>query len=159
MIGIYKITNPENEIYIGQSINIEKRFYGYQKLHCECQPVLYLSLLKHSVKNHFFEIIEECEIHELNERERYWQDVYNLSHKLLNMKLVGTNKKIRYVSDDDRKKLKLPEPKKIMYVLDTQNGVYYNTISEAVKYNTGSNYKITDMLLGLRKNTTNLILV
>ena len=27
MIGIYKITSPTNKIYVGQSSNIENRFY------------------------------------------------------------------------------------------------------------------------------------
>jgi predicted GIY-YIG superfamily endonuclease len=31
MIGIYKITNPEKEVYIGQSTDIEKRFKTYKK--------------------------------------------------------------------------------------------------------------------------------
>ena len=35
MIGIYKITSPTKRIYIGQSINIEKRFKSYEKLNCK----------------------------------------------------------------------------------------------------------------------------
>lgn len=31
IIGIYKITSPSGKIYIGQSINIEKRWEKYQK--------------------------------------------------------------------------------------------------------------------------------
>jgi hypothetical protein len=37
MIGIYKIINPKGKTYIGQSINIEKRWNGYKKLHCKGQ--------------------------------------------------------------------------------------------------------------------------
>ena len=33
MIGIYKITSPNNRVYIGQSINIEKRFIGYKRMY------------------------------------------------------------------------------------------------------------------------------
>ncbi len=32
MIGIYKITNPEGKIYIGQSIDIDRRFKEYKRL-------------------------------------------------------------------------------------------------------------------------------
>jgi predicted GIY-YIG superfamily endonuclease len=31
-IGIYKITSPSNKIYIGQSINIERRIKQYKLL-------------------------------------------------------------------------------------------------------------------------------
>ena len=46
MIGIYKITNPTNKIYIGQSIDIKKRFNQYKNLQCKGQKALYSSLLK-----------------------------------------------------------------------------------------------------------------
>ena len=37
-IGIYKITSPSNKIYIGQSINIERRFKEYKTLkNCKFQ--------------------------------------------------------------------------------------------------------------------------
>ena len=35
MIGIYKITSPNGKIYIGQSINIDRRFKSYRKLQRE----------------------------------------------------------------------------------------------------------------------------
>jgi hypothetical protein len=47
MVGIYKISNPNGRIYIGQSTNIELRWGKYSKLHCKDQPSLYLSLKKH----------------------------------------------------------------------------------------------------------------
>jgi hypothetical protein len=31
-IGIYKITSPTKRVYIGQSVNIERRFNTYEKL-------------------------------------------------------------------------------------------------------------------------------
>ncbi len=81
MIGIYKITSPNNRVYIGQSINIEKRFSNYKGLHnCNRQPALFGSFLKHGVNNHKFEIVCECEIHELNDKERYYQDLYSVTN-------------------------------------------------------------------------------
>jgi len=59
MIGIYKITNPKGKIYIGQSINIKRRFNEYKRLNCSQQPKIYNSLLKYGSDNHKFEIIEE----------------------------------------------------------------------------------------------------
>jgi group I intron endonuclease len=69
MIGIYKITSPTNKTYVGQSINIEKRFKQYERLDCKKQPKLYNSFSKHGVKNHIFEILEECSLDELNTKE------------------------------------------------------------------------------------------
>ena len=33
VVGIYKITSPSGKIYIGQSIDIQKRFKHYKQLH------------------------------------------------------------------------------------------------------------------------------
>jgi group I intron endonuclease len=89
-IGIYKITNPKGKIYIGQSRSIEERFKAYKRLGCKKQFQLYNSLKKYDPKNHKFEIIELCNIEQLNERERYWQDYYNVLEEGLNLCLVGT---------------------------------------------------------------------
>ena len=78
MIGIYKITSPTDKIYIGQSVDIDKRWYVYTLLQCKSQPKLYNSFLKHGVKKHIFEVVEECSIEELNKLERKWQEVYNV---------------------------------------------------------------------------------
>lgn len=76
MVGIYKITNPDSNIYIGQSINIKNRKDSYRKLACKKQPKIFLSLKKHGWKQHIFEIIEYCSIEQLNERETYWKQYY-----------------------------------------------------------------------------------
>ena len=45
---------------------------NYLLLHCKEQRKIYYSLKKYGVENHEFEIIEECVIEQLNEREKYW---------------------------------------------------------------------------------------
>ena len=48
MQGIYKITNPKGKIYIGQSVNIEKRFSSYKSIrNCHYQIKLFNSLKKY----------------------------------------------------------------------------------------------------------------
>lgn len=93
--GIYKITSPSGKVYIGQSRNVLKRFREYKTLsNCKGQNRLYNSFLKHGVDNHIYEIIEECSINFLNEKERYWQDYYEvLNEKGLNCVLTATNLK------------------------------------------------------------------
>ena len=81
MTGIYKITSPTGRIYIGQSVDVENRFREYKRLKCERQVRLYSSLKKYGVEKHSFEIIEECDFEQLNVRERYWQDYYDVLSK------------------------------------------------------------------------------
>ncbi len=61
MVGIYKIISPNNKIYIGQSVNIEKRWIHYRLLDCKKQPKIYRSILKYGFKNHIFEKLKEDE--------------------------------------------------------------------------------------------------
>jgi len=78
-IGIYKITSPSNKTYIGQSVNIEKRWKdNYKTLNCKQQVRLYYSLKKYGAENHIFEIIEECEESKLLERETSWKIFYKV---------------------------------------------------------------------------------
>jgi group I intron endonuclease len=78
MIGVYKITSPTNKIYIGQSVNIERRFKEYRYLNCKSQTKLYFSLKKHGVENHVFEILEECNEYDLLKKETYYKYYYKV---------------------------------------------------------------------------------
>lgn len=105
-IGIYKITNPKGKIYIGQSINIEKRFNEYRTIkNIRKQRLIYNSLCKYSSELHTFEIVEECELESLNERERYWQDHYDVLNNGMNLKLTSTNDKTGRNSIETNKKI------------------------------------------------------
>ena len=105
MIGIYKITSPTGKVYIGQSTDIGKRLGAYKRLECKSQTRLYNSIVKYDFYHHIFEVIEECAIEQLNIRERYWQDVYDvLSKKGLNCRLTGTDDRSGKVSADSNKK-------------------------------------------------------
>lgn len=106
MIGIYKITSPTGRIYIGQSIDIIKRFNGYRLVKCKAQTRLYNSFNKYGYDNHKFEVIEECEVEKLNERERYWQEYYNvLGKKGLNCRITKDSDKSGYMSEETKKKM------------------------------------------------------
>lgn len=116
MIGIYKIISPTNKIYIGQSLNIKKRFNSYKNLHCKSQIKLYHSLKKYGYINHVFEIIEECEFDNLNERERYYQDLYDVLNQIkgLNCKLTETNDKSGKLSRETCIKIGIAHKDKII---------------------------------------------
>jgi group I intron endonuclease len=88
MVGIYKILNPKNKVYIGQSTDIRNREKMYKRLACKSQNKLYNSLLKYGWEQHTFEIIEECSREQLDEREIYWGNYYGVLGKNgLNLKL------------------------------------------------------------------------
>lgn len=79
MIGIYKITNPNGKVYIGQSVNIPRRLKRYKCISTSTkrQTKVHRSLVKYGADNHKFEIVCLCEINELNENERKYQELFN----------------------------------------------------------------------------------
>ena len=105
--GIYKITSPSGKVYIGESVDINKRFKNYNNLRCKSQTILYRSFLKYTPENHIFEIIEECLEESLKCRERYWQDFYDVINpaKGLNCKLTSCGDKKLVHSEETRKKI------------------------------------------------------
>lgn len=81
--GIYKITNNINgKIYIGQSIDIETRWYHHKKSafspdYKGYNKYLYKAFRKYGIDNFMFEIIEKCEQYQLNDREIFWISHYD----------------------------------------------------------------------------------
>jgi group I intron endonuclease len=84
MTGIYKITNPKGKIYIGQSINISIRKKTYERYNFSNQTLLYNSVKKYGWDNHKFEVIEECDVDKLDERETYWKFYFDSVENGLN---------------------------------------------------------------------------
>ena len=106
--GIYKIISPSGKVYIGQSVDIKRRFTSYKTLNKSKRQVkLYNSFVKYGVDKHIFEIIEECLVDFLNERERYWQEHYNVleSSKGLNLCLTSTKDKKHLHSEETINKI------------------------------------------------------
>ena len=89
MVGIYKITNPKGKVYIGYSKDIENRFKYYKRLNCKGQRKLYNSLKKYGPDNHIFEIVEECNLVDLNLKEIYWIEIFNSIEGGLNLTSGG----------------------------------------------------------------------
>lgn len=106
IVGIYKITSPSGRIYIGQSIDIYDRWKDYKCLNCKSQIKLYNSFNKYTLNNHTFEIIEECEDSELNNRERYYQEFYDCIEKGLNCKYQESDDKSGKWSEEVKEKMR-----------------------------------------------------
>lgn len=83
MIGIYKITNIINgKCYIGQSVNIQKRFNAHKSVafnpNSKCYNyLLYRAIRKYGLNNFLFEILEECSEDKLDEKEILYIAKYN----------------------------------------------------------------------------------
>ena len=80
--GIYKITSLKTGMcYVGQAISLQKRWSE----HCKAglgidTPVgnkLYAAMLAEGLYGFTFELLEECKKEELDDKERYYIDVYN----------------------------------------------------------------------------------
>lgn len=78
--GIYKITNIKtSKVYIGSSENINKRWRQHRTdLNCNRHHSIHLqrSYNKHSKDSFQYEIIEECLIDILLQREQYYKNLY-----------------------------------------------------------------------------------
>ena len=80
MIGIYKITNKiTSEFYIGASKNIKKRWNEHRKqtniTHGTSKVAA--AFRKFGIENFVFEVIEECPICSLHDREEYYINTMN----------------------------------------------------------------------------------
>lgn len=90
MIGIYKITNKlNNKAYIGQSKHIEQRWKEHQQL--SRKSLIHKAIEKYGINNFTFEILEECSVDELDEREIYWIKVYNTFENGYNLTRGGNS--------------------------------------------------------------------
>ena len=79
--GIYKITNQLNDCcYIGQSVDVSARWKEHAKcgLEIDTPPAnkLYKAMIEDGLYNFSFELLEECSKDLLNEKERFYIELY-----------------------------------------------------------------------------------
>lgn len=93
--GIYKITNQVNgKAYIGQSVDISSRWKQHAKKGLgidSSSTTLYNEMQEFGLYNFSWEILEICKSEELNEKEKYFIDLYSTDKTGLNSK--GGNSK------------------------------------------------------------------
>ena len=81
--GIYKIENLINHnVYIGQSININKRWRQHKSAAFnpnskDYNMIIYKAIRKYGLENFSFNILEQCLSEELNNKEIQWIQFYN----------------------------------------------------------------------------------
>jgi len=104
---VYKITSPTGRIYIGSTININKRFNKYKNLHCKKQPKLYNSLKKYGAENHKFEIESKCFLEKMFYLEWFFGHHYNVLNYEVGLNLSLPNENDTYQNISDETKLKM----------------------------------------------------
>ena len=79
--GIYKITNQKNEkCYIGQSVDVSRRWKDHAKCGLGIDTPqgnkLYKDMQDFGIWNFSWELLEECSKEQLNEKEKYYIELY-----------------------------------------------------------------------------------
>jgi group I intron endonuclease len=184
-VGVYSITNPLGYIYIGSSVDIKSRWRDHRGKLSKSIRRLHESFITYGINSHVFEMIELCNKDELPEKERYWQEYYNvISDKGLNAKYRSTKEKKEIICKQTReilskmnkgkkhqkefgekiskakkgiKTYQIPASSKIVF--DLVNGIYYNSAMECALLNNISVHKLRAMLTGITRNKTNFSFV
>jgi len=82
---IYKITNCINEeIYVGKSKNPKARWRQHKSHSKKRNTKLYYAMRKYGVSNFLFDILEECNEKNVNEREVYYVSSLNPYYNMTN---------------------------------------------------------------------------
>lgn len=104
--GIYKVTNLlSNKVYIGQTTNFHQRKLDHFKITALNQHPLNLhsEMALIGKENFSMVLIEECSRDELDEKERYWTDLYRSEHEMYNI-VSGNPSYSEYNSEIQSKK-------------------------------------------------------
>lgn len=133
--GIYKITSPTNKVYVGQAVDLWKRYIAYRGMYSSIwqQRKIFNSIKKYGFEAHLFEVLEACDKSLLNIKERYYQDLYKcVGDNGLNCELAPTDLQPKVYSKETlfnksqavlASRLKIDEP---IYQFDI-NGVLIHT--------------------------------
>jgi len=129
--GIYKWTNKiSNDVYIGQSIDLSKRFIRYFNLsYLKNRETLVISraLIKYGYNNFSLEILEYCDIADLTEREQYYLDT--LKPRYNTLKIAGSSSGHKL---SEETKAKISKALKGVYVKE-KSALYGSRASEETK--------------------------
>lgn len=161
MTGIYLVTNLiNNKKYVGQSTNIGKRWIKHRNYpfnpNCkEYNYSFYQAIRKYGLENFKFEVIEECDVNQLNEREIYWISYYDSFNNGYNM-TAGGNSSPHFVNLNNEKLNKIRELLANTNLTQKQIAEEVNISEEMVQgINTGRYWKI-DIEYPIRKHKATL---
>lgn len=137
MIGIYKITNKiNNKCYVGQSNDIQRRFKEHIWAGDKTRILLDKAIKKYGKENFTYEILEECSLEELNEKEEYWIKKCNAVEEGYNLSSGGTQQSVG--SNNGRSKLTEEDIRIIRtaYANHEKQSKVYELFKDKVTFNT-----------------------
>lgn len=108
MTGIYKITSPSKKVYIGQTIDWDRRKKQYKNLNCKLQKKLFSSFKKYGTENHIFEMVHELPSDVSQSILDHYEVFYSKKYieckvNLLNLKIGGREGAI--FTDETRRRM------------------------------------------------------
>jgi group I intron endonuclease len=101
---IYILTSPSTKNYVGQTININKRFESYRNLHRTTQIKLSSAILKYGWENFTIKIIEYSNItqKELDDLEIQYIKKLNSYKEGYNCTIGGGGKRVHYTEEEKK---------------------------------------------------------
>lgn len=119
MVGIYKITNKiNNKVYVGQLSDIDYRWVHHR---CDLKANAHHNIHLQSAWNKYgknafiFEVIEECDLSLLDERETFWIQFYNSYDNGYNLDHGGQGiRGYRHTQDEIDKMRRIQSPAVIL---------------------------------------------
>lgn len=129
--GIYMLTNKlTNDIYIGQSANISKRFRYYFNLNyikSKDSFIISRALMKYGYSNFSVTILEYCDKYNLNMREQYYFNNLNPQYNIL--KIAGSSRGFKH---SEETKTKISKSLKEIYI-NEKSALFGRTHREETK--------------------------
>lgn len=119
---IYKLTAPNGKIYIGQAININRRFSSYRNLNCKNQPKLYNSIKKYGWENFKKEILFDGVISQIQINEIETKYISKYIKNGLNLCEIGSGGNYKKGSEHFASKSVLQINKKFEIVSEFESG-------------------------------------
>lgn len=161
MIGIYSWTNTiNNKKYIGQSKNIHRRKYEHIRASLDINNSLplYQAIRKYGLSNFIFEVIEECSLDQLDEREVYYiASLQTLVPNGYNLQTGGqdSNESVNWIFFDKSKLLKAYELIQNTNMSFMEIGNLFGVTGTMIgKINRGEHYAIDGYNYPLRNSET-----
>ena len=123
--GIYMLTNKlTGDIYVGQSIDLRKRFLNYFNLSYlsrRNELIICRAIIKYGYSNFSITILEYCDKCDLDIREQHYFDVLNPKYNI--QKIAGGSSKGLILSEETKNKIS-----------KALKGVYPSCILPKIKY-------------------------
>ena len=103
--GIYMWTSPSGKSYIGQAVNLKKRYNSFLRFNKNYSGDKINNARKkyNNESDWKYEVLEYCDVNELDEREKYYIALYDTINNGYNCESGGNENKI--VSDESKQKM------------------------------------------------------